>query len=425
VTYRELRTRIHPAYLGYAVFSRGLKKDEVEQFAEDINRIWSRLIDTAPNLPVDFPQSEMVCDISIKAKSFQRIGLSRSEFSRSVKFVTREAFWGGRANENRDNIEDLLKSDTLNEQSTLIQIACEAMNEQVQAGNAWFAHQFVAIEALDNLVTRRPDLMEKWLAPILRQEGVATKLIVLGRSFYEALCEIVLTKMPEKGSHLYRELDSKNSAIRFLVGPTRIPLLEHALFRSPPVEGVVEVWNDKLRRCKTDRELFELAISAQQGTAITWLWTRIDQGLASPVLIDRARSAMLLGFLDGDRAKGQLQQRRVSEPEIWVDHIIRDAWFLWQKNSWAKHWFCRFLTVENEIQSWASFRLFLKCADRRFWIWQKEFPDATYSGNRWEFFRDNLECVSREIEKNEKSLAETFLGQKVLANQVWPWINLG
>jgi len=91
----------------------------------------------------------------------------------------------------------------------------------------------------------------------------------------------------------------------------------------------------------------------------------------------------------------------------------------------SKHWFSRFLTVENEIQSWAAFRLFLKCADRRFWIWQKEFPKDISSGKRWEFFGDNLEHVSREIEKNEKSLPENFLGQKVLANQVWPWIQLG
>ena len=335
VPYRELRNRIHPAYLGYAVYSRGLKKDEVEQFAEDIDRIWSGLIGTAPNLPVDFPQSEMICDISVKAKSFQRIGLSRSDFSRSVKFVTREAFWGGMAQANRENIEDLLNPDTLTQQSTLIQIAREAMKEQIQAGNTWFAHQFV-IEALDEVVMRRPDLVEKWLAPILRQDANASKLIVLGRSFYESVCEVLLAKMPEKGSLLYRQLDAKKAAIQFLAGGTKIPLTEYALFRSPPATMVIEDWTDRLLRCKTDRDLLELAIAAQEGRAITWLWAQVDRGLASRVLMDQARSAMLLGFVDGERAKDLLQQRLLSEPLTWIDHVVRDAWFLWQKNSWAK-----------------------------------------------------------------------------------------
>lgn len=251
--------------------------------------------------------------------------------------------------------------------------------------------------------------------------------MVLGRSFYEALCEVLLSKMPETGVRLYWQLIARKSALRFLASGTRIPLTDYALFRSPAVTTVIEVWNDKLRRCKTDRELLELAIAAQQGEAITWLWTQVDQGLGSPVLMDQARSTMLLGFVDGDRAKGLLQKWLVSEPQTWIDHVIRDAWSLWQRNSWAKYWFSRYLTIEEEIQSWAALRLSLKCADSRFWIWQKEFQKHTnlYNDQRWEFFIDNLEQINREIAKNEKSLTENFLGQKLLANQVWPWINLG
>jgi len=300
------------------------------------------------------------------------------------------------------------------------------MNDQIQAGNSWFAHQFHT-EALDEVVMRRPELVEKWLTPILRQDLNSTRLIVLGRSFYEALCEVLLRQMPEKGILLYRQLEPRNSAIRFLASGTKIPLTEYALFRAPSVATVIEAWNDKLSRCKSDRELLELAIVAQQGQAIAWLWTQIDRGLDSPVLIDQARSIMLLGCVDGDRAKDLLQQRLVSKPQTWTDHVIREAWSLWHKNFWAKHWFARFLTVEEEIQSWAAFRLFLKCVDRRFWIWEIEFHQHAnlYGGKRWEFFTDNLEQIGRESAKNEKSLAENFLGRKLLSNQVGPWINLG
>jgi len=426
VPYRELRSRIHPAYLGYAVYSRGLNKNEVEQFAEDIDQVWSRLIGAVPNLPVDFPLSEMMCDPSIKEKPFQRIGLSRSEFSRSVKFISRDAFWGGMVGESRENIEELLNAETSDHQAILIEIARAAMKDQIEAGNAWFAHQF-QVEALDEVVVHRPELVKKWLGPILRQEQNATKLMVLGRSFYEALCEVLLRKMPETGVRLYWQLVTRNSALRFLASGTRIPLTDCALFRSPPASIVTEGWNDKLRRCKTDRDLLELAIAAQQGEAITWLWAQVDRGLSSPVLMDQARDAMLLGFLDGDRAKDLLQKRLLLEPQTWIDCVVRDAWSLWQRNSWAKHWFSRFLTVEEEIQSWAAFRLFLKCVDSRFWIWYKGFQTDANPDNdkRWMFFARNLEQVNRAIENSEKSLSENFLGRKILNNQVWPWISQG
>jgi hypothetical protein len=424
IAYTEVRSRIHPAYLGYAISKRGLDKKEIEQFAENIDTIWVTVTGVAPDLPKDFPQSEILREPSSDAKSFHRIGLSRSEAS-SITFISREAFWGGTSQIKEEDIEELLNPKTREQQKALIEIAREALEEQIEAGNVWFAREF-SIETLDEIVMLQPGLVDRWLAPIINDEPIARKLLVLARSFYESLCEILLNISAEKGILLYRQLTDKGSAVRFLASGTRIPIIHCALFRSKPVEPIVEAWDLRVKDCKTDRELLEIAIAAQEGGATDWLWRTIKDGLNSNVLLDQARSVMLLAFLEGDQSAQMLRERRKTDPETLIDKLVTEAWQLSQKNTWAKHWFSRFLSAGESTLAWASFRLFLGCVDSRFWVWQKDFPKdpepTSLNHQRWQFCIENFQKIALKIDKNEKSLRETFLRHRILGNQVWPWM---
>jgi hypothetical protein len=189
----------------------------------------------------------------------------------------------------------------------------------------------------------------------------------------------------------------------------------------------VEAWDSRLKGCKTDRELLEIAIAVQEGGATDWLWRMIKDGLNSNILLDQARSLMLLAFLEGDQSAQMLRERRKSDPETLIDKLVTEAWQLSQNNAWAKHWFSRFLSTGEHTSAWASFRLFLACVDSRFWVWQKDFPKdpepTSLNHQRWQFCRENVQKIASVIEKNEKNLRETFLRRKILANQVWPWMN--
>ena len=97
-----------------------------------------------------------------------------------------------------------------------------------------------------------------------------------------------------------------------------------------------------------------------------------------------------------------------------------------QLNDWAKHWFRKFLEDADDVIAWASFRLFLRCVDTRFWRW-REHIDASNNlvvdqKRRHAFVEANLENVKSAIRKNEKPLSERFLCQKIRQNQVWPWM---
>ena len=135
-----------------------------------------------------------------------------------------------------------------------------------------------------------------------------------------------------------------------------------------------------------------------------------------------------MGFLDDPKALEALQQLHLGQPDTWLGKLIELSRHRWDRNKWAKHWYRQFLSGGDDVTTWASFRLFLKCVDRRFWLWQEDLETEVYAGHpdveRPLFIDDNLDNLRKSIRDNEKDIAEQFLGQKILRDQVWPWMQL-
>lgn len=261
----------------------------------------------------------------------------------------------------------------------------------------------------------------------------AVRRVHLGRSFYEALCSVLLHHECEKGVRLYQRLQE--------VGITRtqdidtgITLLDYALFQAPPTAEVMDVWALGLEQCKTDKDLMEVATVAQFGSGRDWLWRLIEQGVRSQVPLERSRSMTLLAFVERQEAKELLDALSRNVSGTWVRQLLMISQRQWETNAWAKHWFRRFLLLDDDTVAWASFRLFLKCVDSRYWLWRQDMKaetdccetDPCYSKmeRRWAFVRDNISTLTNKIRENEKSLEKQFLGQDTLSirHQVWPWL---
>jgi hypothetical protein len=327
--YSELRCRVHPAYLGYAIRCRGMQTGEVDQYAEDIHRIWLRIGAEAPDLPA-------------------------------------EGFY---------------------------------------------------TDALDQVLHQQPDLVNEWLEGAFAEHPEAVRRLYLGASFYGALCIMLLRNAPDKGVALYWRLEEVGVAVR---------VLDYALFRCPPTAETKNAWEGKLEGCRTDRELMELAIVAQQGNGQDWLWSRTKQGVQSPVPLEKARSMTLLGFMETEEALELLNRLLEDQPDTWAKRLLEKSSKRWNANAWTKHWFRRFLSADDNVTAWASFRLFLQRVDSRLWLWGQQVKAELDSNakieGRWIFFEDNSDTLENRIRKNEQSLEREFLGQKVLQGQVWPWM---
>jgi hypothetical protein len=422
VPFDELCRRIHPSYLGYAVKCRGDQPIEVRIFAESIHQIWLRL-PTSPDLPMDLPDFTIDADVSGKVERISRRGLPEGTFSRSVTFFqSPHASWGGTQGESADLGEWNAGINTISKRhQTLLQIIREAVEQQEASGNFWFGRPFRAIE-LSKVIEQYSNLVSEWVRAALADGMDASRLISRSGSFYAALCIALLEKNVDTAVQIYWRLQKVMSPAHVVDKYTGFDL-----FRASASDTLKETWKRMLEECNTDQGLMKIALLCQFGTGKDWLWSYITEGINSSAPIDRARSIVLLGFFDDQNALKALQRLLQNQPDTWVKDLAQTSEQRWNWNSWAKHWFRRFLTADDNVAAWASFRLFLQCVDTRFWFWRKvveaEVDESNISMQRSAFLRDNLETIHHSIRDNEKDMAEHFLGQKILERQVWPWMS--
>lgn len=423
LTYSELRKRVHPNWLGYAVARRGLNPDEVGQYAEDIQSIWNML--RTPELASDTPQGIVsVGRPEQQSRDVERCVLAPGHEQR-VQFRSQALHWGGRYEVEPTWLLPHELDDIESVDYQRLQALIKVVEKHVQAGNTWFAQSFQS-HALRAVFEMRPDLVKKWIGAVSEDNTTASSLLSKARAFYEALCAVLLHLDPEEGIRLYQRLQQHNPAIRFTLRGTDIPVLEYALFSAPLVESVAEIWKRQLDYCRSDQDLQSFMIAAQGGKSAEWIWQQVQQELASDVTFFRARAYMLLGFSDDPRAEATLRHSVATLPDTWLEQVAERALHLWQKNTWAKHWFRQFLEAEDDILAWAAFRLFLRCADRRFWHWKQMAIDQVlerpWNRKRMVFLSHNLETIKRHIRENERDLADRFLDHKLLNRQAWPWL---
>ncbi len=426
LAYEELRRRVDPAYLGYAIHCRGLSADEAQQYAEDVHRVWGSLsTPQLPALPPSFPLSETGCGAAAEAPAFNYIHLAPEMLPRRFVFKNPDATWGGGARSTPDAFprDFSLEGDRFVQDQT--KALSDGLEQQWQAGNTWFGI-CLPTHGLDWIVAHRPDLVETWLAPVLETGHAASRLLAVAAGFYEALCKVLLRQAPERGVALYRRLKKSQYPVRFVAQWSGTSLIEQALFAAPAHPAVEVLWEERLANCCTDRELLELVLVAQSGQARTWLWSVIARGVVAPVPFQQAQVLMLLAFIDGSQADDMLSRYVKASPQTWLDHVAAAASRYRQNNCWARHWYVRFLGTADDIASWAAFRLFLRCVDSRYWYWRSpsspdDSTDAAWN-RRLHFLEANKEAIKRHAQENEKPLTEEFLAQKVLKGDVWPWL---
>lgn len=426
--YSSLRHRVHPNYWGYAIQCRGMIDEEIKQYSEDIQNIWASLGVKVPDLPIETSSLSITASIaeSRDILMIHQVGVRDSVDSQKITFLSREASWGGLDKGDSQNWEEVMASNSREQRQKIQrQTINEIIKQQAEAGNSWFA-QRIFPNALDQIVSRYPHLVEQWLNPVLTGSSAGRRYLRLGYSFYEALCTVLLRVDSDKGLSLYWRLQDLGIKTDIRDEYSSIKLLDYALFRTFPSEKVKCTWQKKLEACKTDRELLEIVILAQYGHASEWLWSIIIQGVESTAALEKSRAVLLLAFVHERKAFDYLNSLLENQPDTWIKDLLEYSRQLWQRNDWATHWFRRFLNTGDNVTAWTSFRIFLQCVDSRFWHWRQQIEakvlESDFTKRRFDFLESNLDTIKNEIESNEKPLREKLLGHKVLSGQAYPWM---
>lgn len=420
--YENLKKRLHPAYLGLAIRYRNFPIDEVQQYKKDLDLFLDGIENSFPELPTDFPFIEIRISNNNDFNSLYQINLSDLYLIRSNTFVNSSSVWGGL---NKNGLQGLLK---INEKDNISKeqnkIFEKTLQEQLKAGNYYFCYP-ISEDIIEKITAQNPELVEKWLSLLLLdQEKIRHRFLNLATTFYETFCSVLLKQNHPQAIPLHQCLRQAKSKVILLDSQINIRFLDYILFQVEPNDAIQQNWQERLEETYSDLELMELVIAAQNGKAESWLQSYVEKGLESSVPLDFCYAVTILGFLDNNWAFENLDHLAQNQPDTWRKDLVNLSLERWQKNLWAKYRFKNFITETEPVLAWRSFRLFLQCVDKRFWLWQKNIFDSSLSQKvNQDFFEYNRQTIKNSIIKNEKSLEEYFLGQKIQQRQVFPFLN--
>lgn len=410
LSYDELRDRVAPTYLGEAVSARGFRPAEVSQYAEDLDEAW-RHCSREPETP--YPSIEVTGRKSPSA-DLDLPRVPTSEFSRTIAFRARGSTWGGQPSDPPPR--NLLSGPSDAELQSMHTRLGEVLAEQRQARNHWFAQRF-STTGLKEVILARPDLVDRWLGGAAGLSSVGARTW-LARSFYESLCEVLLSTEPAKGAALCAALGETQGPVHFIDEDTGVPILDFALFEAPDCNDVRVLWESHLERAASDRDLLVLAALAAHGPASPWLSERIDKDLASESPLLKVRALRLLGF-GSDGLPSSLRTCSTDALE-WQDEQLTAALKDQSVGEWARQWFSTFVSTGSDDVALGAFRMFLRCVDSRYVWWRDGVDDL--APHRRSFLASAADDIERAIQKNEEKLRNRFLGMRVAKRQVWPWL---
>jgi hypothetical protein len=423
--FNELCRRLHPTFWGYAVARRGNKAEEVFECAEMLEQLLRRIGLNTAELPADLPPFTIESKTDAEIQDISHRTLPSELFNRSISFMNFSSTRGGIAGSDDFRPEDFDESALEDQTERLREIVHDSIDQQHSAGNILFGQEFHTY-GLDQIVNQRPDLVTGWLSRIDPNTREGRAFISRASSFCDALCTVLLREQVEAGIELYWKLQESLTRIRVIDHYTQVDLLDFALFDVTASESIMRAWQRKLEESYSDAELLRVAMLAQHGNGGEWLWSYTSERSNSSLPIDKARSRVILGFIERPEAFASIERLLETDPDTWVRRLAQKSKERQDKNIWAKHWFQRSLIRENDISAWGAFRLFLRSVDTRFWFWrattENETDLAKVTQRRRDFLNNNMDNVRNSIRNNERELTNQFLGQKIMKQQVWPWM---
>lgn len=417
----ELARRISPEWLGYAVKKRGHHPEEVATYAALLDATWRGIGARLPTPAAESLSPYVV--LQVDPEDERRIDTISIEEPGPNNTRIANYTWGGSAG--AGSIDAIFRNSAdidaeIDKHNAMAEQAATLVESERRNGNPWFAHAFengglVQVLALDDTLWRA------WLVPVLQDGRRARLLLTLCRGFCEKLCAALLTHAPEQGLALFQAM-----ALRPTMGITDsrlgLPLLLMDAFAAPASPEVEQLLRDHIDKGTTDLDLFDSAQLCQLGDRLDWMLQLASEWQQSDNDYDRARGLALLGFSNDEADATTLTDWIARHTDCWSRDVADIALQNHRRNVWARCWFYRFLSRSDRTEAWAAFRLFLRCVDRRFWLWWRSTTLAEAEPWKRDALTMNIGTIESACKENEKGWRDSFLGQKVKPKELWPWM---
>lgn len=401
LSYTELVERLSLGMLGYTIVKRGCRTEEVEHYALYLNAIWHNIARAKDALePLPFSHRETVEHKDGDASRLQRAEThERTSTERSGAANCR-----GKSPVGSDDLQGSFPVETneqrVIEETQLLSIECSS-------------------EALRAIYLSRPDLVSRWVEAVLAETRRAHTLLHWCEGFYRGLCAMLASEEPELCFRLWRRLRSRGITVQSIF--SAFP------FSTRESNEAQQERSRMLEACHNDLALLDLATVATAYKCIDWLIGQARQLVAMRPLWRQAKGIALACLADVDVDEVEQLINVAHTSGTWVASLLPGLHAYHDRNQWAKHWYKRFLTASDRDSSWAAFRLFLSCVDRRCWLWidrieQECDSTAALDKTRVQFRLTNSQQIRRAIDHNEKNLKECFLTLKSQDGAIFPYM---
>ena len=280
----------------------------------------------------------------------------------------------------------------------------------------WYGTPFRK-ELLEKVIRERRDLGKRWTEPLTHETALNKRFLTCNAGFYSALCRALLVTDPASGAQLWGQLGNQRNSARVRDESTDVDSFVLSPFEAPDGEIAENLRWKLLETTFSDIALLDLTVSAHLYNRENWLRHAIEQLVTSNFLWKKAKGLALAALSDMKTDPWNEVCQKVNEAESWIDDVKSKMEAYHLRNRWARTWYYEWLTRPETDTAWSAFRLFLKCVDKRFWIWKvstelEAEKLAPLGDTRRRFFGASADEIRKAITENQKELNDTFLGIK-------------
>jgi hypothetical protein len=283
----------------------------------------------------------------------------------------------------------------------------------------------MAAEDFIPVLQHAPDMVERWLEGCDDSTTDFRRRVRLAEAAFMALCEALLAVDPDRGAKLWHCI-RKVITTRY-IGAAGVDDFLHMVFRVPdsPEINTLRYELLDLKRCNTDRALFDLAVAASYNGKADWLAAIVREDSGSRHAWRRKRSEILAGFTVNNTlpVKGAWPDGAIRTSYGQLAH--RSACFR-SADSCAHYWWRTYLQASDEIRAYAAWILFLRSVDHRGWVWMRKEIQATNDAGglfrlKLSHAQLNRSTLKNSMEKRTEKLDKNFLDRAIVAG-IGPWV---
>jgi len=299
--------------------------------------------------------------------------------------------------------------------------AVSRINAARSSGASLYLHDVDASD-FTPIIKHQPAAIERWLEGAKEVTSDFKRRVRLAEGVYLALCEALLSCLPNEGMTLWKSLCK--TLITLYKGKAHVEEMINMVFRSSRVPEALREELISLIWTNTDQALLEVTIAANVHGAQRWLDKVIDTDLASGIVWRKQRAGKLTGFTTGNELpvsgawpEGPPKDGRTSRKRE-IAH--------WQhKEACARHWWNVYWQTASDVDAYAAWVLFLETADRRAYAWMA-FEEGTLdytnpaTQRRLAHFHVNKGELKSAMDKQETHLNQHFLGRRIIKG-IGPW----